>query len=65
MGLDAAGLDTYAPKVLELAKKSGIDTATPAGLEKVKKALIQQYILSEGKAREGTDWKFQLGLLFI
>lgn len=65
MGLDAAGIDTYAPKVLDMAKKAGIDAQTPAGLETIKKALIQQYILSEGKAREGTDWKFQLGLLFI
>ena len=65
MGLDAAGIENYAPKVMQIAEKAGIDTTTEAGLEKVKKALIQQYIISEGRGREGTDWKFQLGLLFI
>lgn len=65
MGLDTAGMTTYAPKAVEIAKKSKIDINTPAGLEAVKKALIQEYIISEGYKREGADWKFQLGLLFI
>ena len=60
MGLDATKMRQYAPKAVEIAEKSKIDINTPAGLEAVKKALIQEYIISEGYKREGTDWKFQL-----
>jgi hypothetical protein len=43
------------------AEKAGVSPTD----ERFKKAIIQSYILNEGYAREGVDWKANIGLLFI
>lgn len=52
--------DIY-PAAAKLATAAGVDVKSDI----FKKALIQSYILNEGFARQGTDWKVNIGLLFI
>lgn len=49
------------PAAKQFADKAGVETSS----DTFKKALIQSYILNEGYAREGVDWKANIGLLFI
>jgi hypothetical protein len=49
------------PAAAKLAEKAGVDVKSDV----FKKALIQSYILNEGFARQGTDWKVNIWLLFV
>lgn len=44
------------PAAAMLAQKAGVDVKSDV----FKKALVQSYILNEGFARQGTDWKVNI-----
>ncbi|MBC7498302.1 hypothetical protein H7170_01535 [Candidatus Gracilibacteria bacterium] len=56
------------PQVKEMymaAKAFATNAKINPTTEQYQKALIQSYILNEGYARQGVDWKANIGLLFV